>query len=154
MLGALRFFGLLLVNVAVAVFGTAILDTAIGEAFHPHSLGAILWKEWSLSIVCAAVIGMGMWRTWRSHVAYWTWVLPALCFGLKFVFAIGKGSLLFQFSGEACVLGVRPIGCINWFVFTIPFIRSVFYSLGAYASSVFHAAQHPQDAAVPPAVGA
>ncbi len=154
MLGALKVFGLLLVNIVVAVIGTAILDTAIGKTFHAHSLDAILWKEWSLSIGCAAVIGFGMWRTWRSDVAQWTWVLPAVWFGIKFILAIGKGSLLFQFSGKACVDGVRPIGCINFLVFTIPFIRGVFYSLGAYASSVFHNAQRPQDAAAPPSIGA
>jgi len=154
MLSALKFFGLLIVNIVVAVVGTAILTTAIGKAFHGHSLSAILWREWSLSIGCAAFIGFGMWRTWRSHVAYWTWVLPTLWFGVKFLLAIGKGSLLFQFSGEACVEGVRPIGCINWFVFSIPFVRSIFYSLGAYVSSVFHNAQRPQDAAAPPLSGA
>jgi hypothetical protein len=154
MLSALKFFGLLVVNIIVAVIGTAILTTAIGKAFHGHSLGAILWKEWSLSIGCAAIIGFGMWRTWRSHVAQWTWVLPAVWFGVKFILAIGKGPLLFQFSGEACAEGVRPIGCINFFVFTIPFIRSVFYSLGAYASSVFNNAQRIEDAAVPPSIGA
>jgi len=57
---------------------------------------------------------------------------------MKLLLALGKGSLLFQFSGEACVNGVRPIGCINWFVFTIPFVRSVFYSLGANVSSLVY----------------
>jgi hypothetical protein len=152
--GAVKFLGLLLVNIVVAVVGTGILDTAIGKTFHAHSLDAILWKEWGLSIACATVIGFGMWGKWRSHVAYWTWVLPALWFGVRFVLAIGRGPLLFQFSGEACVEGVRPIGCINWFVFAIPFIRSVSYSLGAYASSVFHDAQRPQGTAVPPSIGA
>jgi hypothetical protein len=154
MLGALKFFGLLVINTVVAVIGTAILTTAIGQAFHPHSLGAILWKEWSLSIGCAGVIGFGMWRTWRSRVAHWTWVLPALWFGVKFIFAIGQGPLLFKFSGEACVDGVRPVGCINWFAFSIPFVRSVFYSLGAYAASIFHNARHSGDAAVRPSIGA
>jgi hypothetical protein len=70
MLNALKFSGLLVVNIVVAVIGTAILTTAIGQAFHARSSGAILWKEWSLSIGCAVVIGFGMWRTWRSRVAY------------------------------------------------------------------------------------
>ena len=68
MLGALKLFGLLLVNIGVAVVGAGILDTAIGKTFHAHSLDAILWKEWSLSIGCAAGIGFGMWRKWRSQV--------------------------------------------------------------------------------------
>jgi hypothetical protein len=154
MLRALKSLGLLVVNTVVAVIGTAILTTAFGKVFHGHSLSAILWREYVLSISCAAFIGFGMWRTWRSHLAFWTWVLPILWFAAKFLLAIRTGSLLFQFSGEACVEGVRPIGCINWFVFTIPLIRSVSYSLGAYASFVFHNAQHPQSAAVPPSLGA
>jgi hypothetical protein len=154
MFRALKFFGLLLVNIAVAFIGTAILTTAIGKVFHGHSLATILWKEWSLSIGCAAVIGFGMWRTWRSHVAQWTWVLPAMWFGVKFILAIGKGPLLFQFSGEACVEGVRSWGCLNWFVFTIPFIRSVFYSLGAYVSSLVFKADSPVQSIVQPSTGA
>ena len=154
MLSALKFFGQLVVNIIVAVIGTAILTTAIGKALPVHSLDAILWKEWSLSIGCAAVIGFAMWPTWRSRAAPWTWVLPTLWFGVKFVLAIGRGPLLFQFSGEACVDGVRPGGCINWFVFSIPFVRSIFYSLGAYAASVFRDARHPEDATVRPSIGA
>lgn len=154
MRGALRFIGLLLINVVVAVIGTAVLETTIGSAFHPHSLAGILWKEWSLSIGCATVIGFGMWRTWRSDVALWTWVLPAIWFAIKFILAVPKGSLLFQFSGEACVSGVRRVGCINWFVFTIPCIRSVFYSLGAYVSLMIHTAQSPKVPARPPSISA
>jgi hypothetical protein len=154
MLRALKFFGLLVVNIVVAVIGTAILTTSIGLAFHPHSLDAVLWKEWSLSIGCATVIGFGMWRTWRSHVAHWTWVIPTLWFGVGGILAIGRGPLPFQLSGKACVDGIRPIGCINWFVFSIPFVRSVFYSLGAYAASIFYSARHSEDAAVRPSIGA
>jgi hypothetical protein len=97
-----------------------------------------------------------MWRTWRSRVAFWTWVLPTLWFGfgVKLILAIGQGPLLFQFSGEACVDGVRSIGCINWFVFSIPLVRSVFYSLGAYAASVFYNARNSEDATFGPFIGA
>jgi hypothetical protein len=145
MLSAFKFFGLLVVNILVAVIGTAILTTGIGHVFHAHSMGAILWKEWSLSVGCSAAIGFGMWHSWRSRVAYWTWVLPTLWFGIKFVLAIGHGSLLSQFSGEECVEGVRAIGCVNWFTFSIPFVRSFFYSLGAYFASVFHSNRHSED---------
>jgi hypothetical protein len=154
MLRAFKSFGLLVVNIVVAVIGTAILTTAFGKGFHGHSLSAILWREYVLSIGCAAFIGFGMWRTWRSHLAFWTWVLPALWFAAKFLLAIRAGSLLFQFSGKACVEGVRPIGCINWFVFTMPFIRSVFYSLGAYVSSLVVKADSPAQSIIQPSTGA
>ena len=105
MLRALKFFGLLVVNIVVAVIGTTILDTAIGKTFHAHSLSAILWKEWSLSIGCAAVIGFGMWRTWRSDPAKWAWVLVAVWFGLRFILAIGSGAARCGISFR--VLGVQ-----------------------------------------------
>jgi hypothetical protein len=98
--GAVKLFGLLVVNVVVAVIGTATLTIAVGQALHPHSLGAILWKEWSLSIGCAAAIGFGMWRTWRSPVAHWTWVIPTLWFGAKFILAIGEVRCWFNFLGK------------------------------------------------------
>ena len=75
---ALKFFGFLVINVVVALIGTAIVDSTIGKVFPAHSLVTVLWKEWILSIVCAVFIGFGMWRTWRSDAAKWTWVLPAV----------------------------------------------------------------------------
>ena len=150
MLDKLRFVAFVLVNILVAVIGTAIIETTVGGMFHPHSLGGILWKEWGLSIICAALLGFGAGRTWRSDVAIWTWVLPTAWLGAKVLLSTGSGPLLFQFSGEACVAGVRPTGCINWFVFAIPFVRSAFYSLGAYVSSIVHPVRRSEGTIVPP----
>jgi len=141
---ALRFCVWLILHTIVAIFGTAVLDTAFGKAFHPHSLAAILWKEWILSLVCATFIGFFMWRTWRVSAAMWVWILPCLWFALRFLPAllgsqshsalIGRG-LSEQFSGAACEGGTRALGCINFFVFTIPFVRGVSYSAGAFLAS-------------------
>ena len=90
---ALKFFGFLVINVVVALIGTAIVDSTIGKVFPAHSLVTVLWKEWILSIVCAVFIGFGMWRTWRSDAAKWTWVHPAVWFGISFFLAIGSGAV-------------------------------------------------------------
>jgi hypothetical protein len=76
----LKFGGLLLVNLAVAVIGTAILTTELQRVIPSHSFTAIIWKEFIFSIVCAAFIGFGVWRTWRNSAAKWTWILPAIWF--------------------------------------------------------------------------
>jgi len=136
----------------VAVLGTAVLDTAFGKAFHPHSLSAILWKEWILSLTCAAFIGFFMWRTWRVSAAMWVWILPTLWFALRFLPAlfasqshsalIGRG-LWGQFSGAACDGGTHAMGCLNFFVFTIPFVRGASYSFGARLAAWASKSQSP-----------
>ncbi len=140
----LRFCVWLILHTIVAVLGTAVLDTAFGKVFHPHSLAAILWKEWILSLTCAAFIGFFMWRTWRVSAAMWVWALPSLWFALRFLSVLSTsqgqsvlvgGGLWDQFSGAACDGGLRALGCRNFFVFTIPFVRGVFYSVGAGLSS-------------------
>ena len=145
MLRALKFTGLLIVNVGVALVGTAIIDTAEGKLLPTQSLGGILWKEWILSIICAASIGFGVWRTWRTAVAKWTWVIPTAWFGIRLFFAIGSGQLWSQFSGTGCADGINSIECRNFFVFTIPLIRGVSYSGGAYMSSLVSTGRRPAE---------
>jgi hypothetical protein len=141
---ALRFGGVLILHTIVTLLGTAVLETAIGKVFRPHSLEGVLWKEWILSLLCAGFIGFFMWRTWRVAAAMWVWVLPGVWFGLRFVLALFAshspnllvgGGVWGQFSGAACEGGLRALGCRNFFVFTIPFIRGVAYSVGARLSS-------------------
>lgn len=55
-LRALKFSGFLLINVVVAIIGTAILDTALHGAIPAHTVSAILWKETFLSVICAGGI--------------------------------------------------------------------------------------------------
>jgi len=140
----LRFGGTLILHTIVALLGTAVLETAIGQAFRPHSIAAVLWKEWTLSLLCAGFIGFFMWRTWRGSAAKWVWVLPGVWFGLWLVLALSAshspsvlvgGGLWDQFSGAACDGGLRASGCRNFLVFTIPFVRGVAYSIGAGFSS-------------------
>jgi len=153
MLRALKFFGLLIVNFVVALIGTAIVETAIGKAFPSHSLSAVLWKEWILSITCGAFIGFWMWHTWHGDAAKWTWVLPAVWFGFKVLLAIGGGTVWFQFSGIGCASGIRSVECRNFFVFTIPFVRCVSYSLGAYVSSLVSGGRTAAASMMPPSTG-
>jgi|ERR1019366_220019 hypothetical protein len=140
----LRFCGAVILQSIVAILGTAVLESAIGTAFRPHLLAAILWKEWILSLLCAAFIGFFMWRTWRGSAAMWAWILPCLWFAFMFLLALPasqkqsvlvSGGLWTQFSGAACDGGSHALGCRNFFVITIPFVRGVAYSAGACLSS-------------------
>src|SRR5205807_1356761 len=98
------------------------------------TLAAVLWKEWTLSLVCAVFVGFFMWRTSRTNAAMWVWVLPSLWFCLNLVLVLSAsrgnsvlvgGGLWRQLSGAACADGLVALGCRKFFVVTIPFIRGV-----------------------------
>jgi hypothetical protein len=143
MLKILRFCGALILNTIVALIGAAVLESAIGKAFHPQTLAAVLWKEWTLSLLCAAFVGFFMLRTWRTNAAMWVGVLPRLWFGLNLGLVLSAshgrsvlvgGGLWSQFSGTACEDGLLAVGCRKFFIVTIPLIRGVAYSVGACLS--------------------
>jgi hypothetical protein len=133
---ALRFCVFLILQFVVALIGTAITEHTLWRVIPAHSISAIVRKEVMLSVLCAASIGFSMRLAWRNDVAKWVWVLPAMWFGFRIVFSGGSGGTWQQFSGSGCVNGRHSLGCENFFVFTIPFVRGVSYSLAAWAASL------------------
>ena len=149
---ALKFGGVLIFNTCVAVVGTSALAAEIGKIFHPHSLSSLLWKLWGLDVLCAMLIGFFMWRTWKTGATKWTWTLPAFWFGWRFILALllrehqtvlMTGGVWSQFSGVDCANGVQQSGCVNLFVFTLPFVSGVSYSIGACLSSMLNRPNPP-----------
>ena len=67
---------------------------------------------------------------WRNEAAKWAWVLPTAWFGLRLALVLGGGSSVYQLSGSGCAYGARSPDCLNFFLFTIPFMRGLSYSLG------------------------
>jgi hypothetical protein len=138
MLPSLKFCGALLINMAVAVIATAILDTEVRRVIPTHTVAAIVWKEIILSAVCALFFGFFIWRRWRSSAAKWAWVLATLWFLFGYL-AVAKGGnpwgRLSGFSSGSVLSGpdVR-----TFFTFTVPLVRAVFYSVGAYISSLWY----------------
>jgi hypothetical protein len=139
MLRYLKFAGSLLINLAAAVVGTVILDAEVRKLIPTYTVAGIIWKELILSIVCAALIGFFMWRTWRSSAAKWIWVLAAPWFVFGYLTIARSANVWGRLSGLSsesvlCAPDVR-----TFFAFTIPLIRAISYSLGAYISSlVYH----------------
>jgi hypothetical protein len=126
---------LLIVNLSCALIGTAIVSTSIGRLYKPQSINGVVAKEWLLSILIAATIGFWAYRRGSDNeAAVWTWVLPAVWFTVRLITQLPGGNVVFKFSGAGCNLGLRAVECTNFFVFTIIFIRSVAYSLGAYGA--------------------
>lgn len=140
MLPVLKFCGFLLVNLVVAVIGTAILDSALWRVIPSHSVAAIVWKEFIFSIVCAAFIGFGMWRTWRSSAAKWTWVLPAVWFAFGYLTIAGHGDVWGRLSGFGSGSVLTAPDVRSFGLFTVPLVRAISYSVGAYLSSLLYSA--------------
>jgi hypothetical protein len=130
----LKFAALLVVNLVIAIVGITIVDTPLRRMLSPDSLSALVWKECVLSIVFAAFFGFGIWRIWPNPAANWTWVLPAVWFTIAWVFIAGTegfGPILWFGSGRE----IGPAEIRSFFAFTVPLIRAVFYSVGAFISS-------------------
>jgi len=138
MLRSLKFCGLLLINLVIAVVGPAILDTAVRRMIPTYTVTAIVWKEIFLSVVCAAFIGFFMWRTWRSSAAKWTWILAALWFVFGYLSIAGNENVWGRLSGFSSGSVLTAPDVRTFFAFTVPLIRAISYSVGAYVSSLVY----------------
>ena len=138
--GVLKFAGSLLVNLVVAVIGTAILETSLWRVIPSHSVAAVVRKEFIFSMVCAAFIGFGMWRTWQNSAAKWTWVLPAVWFAFGCLNFAGHGDVSSPLSGFGSESVQTAPHIRSFFLFTVPLVRATLYSVGAYLSSLLYPA--------------
>jgi uncharacterized membrane protein YbjE (DUF340 family) len=145
LMNKLRFCGLLLLHLFTSLIGTAIISSFLGRFYTANSFSAALGKEWVLSVVCAALLGFFVRLRFQSSSAAWTWTLPTIwfCVGLLMAFgARGSASAMpndagiwTKFSGTGCSEGMRSVACLNFFLFTIPWIRCISYSIGALLCS-------------------
>jgi hypothetical protein len=140
MLRALKFTGFLLINLVVAIIGTAILEAAAGRAIPSHSIAAAIWNEYLFSAICPTLTGFGMWRTWRNSAAKWTWVLAAAWFAFGLLAIAGHDDVFGEVTGFVSGNNLGAAEMRSFFAFTVPLIRAVFYSVGAYLSSLLYRA--------------
>ena len=147
-LNTVRFCGYLLLHSLIAILGTPALVGIAGHAFHPRTPELFLAKIWILDTVCAAFLGFLIGSRWKRSAALWVWVLPGLWFTAVFLLALASSrahsifsseTVTGRFFGSDCVQGSR-VGCQYFWVFTIPLVRGVCYSLAAWGSPA-HVAQ-------------
>ena len=134
----LRHIGGLILNCFVAVGVTATLEMPIYRSlrylFHPRTIRAVLLREYLLSIVIASLLGFLIYRMWKPETSKWVWVIGLALFTARALSLVlySPGSAWLQMSGGACIAGVRAMGCMNYFDFTIPAVRAICYSIGAW----------------------
>ena len=124
----------LIINFFVAVVGTTILEAPLAALLKlmTHSATSMIAREWICSIVLAGLLGTSAQMRFRSRTARLLWI-PAilwLLFGLTGGFNYETGTPLLRFSGVTCAQ-IRGVPCLQFWTFTVPFIRAVSYSTSA-----------------------
>lgn len=132
MIKKIRAWAVVVVNTLVAVFGTAIFESPLARAVHPHTGFGILGREWITSIVVAGALGFAVERYWKSAGARWSWILPSLPFVAMAL--IGRHAVG-RVSGYSCAVDLGGPDCWDFLMFTVPFVRGVAYSAAAVLAS-------------------
>jgi hypothetical protein len=100
-----------------------------------HSPASMIAREWTCSILLAALLGYALQRRWGSSTAQWVWI-PALLwllYGFSGAF-YDVGEPLLTFTGLACAKGYKHY-CPQFWIFSVPLIRTLAYSLAAHRSA-------------------
>jgi hypothetical protein len=127
-------FASFLLDLSLVFIGIALIEYPFCRVIPVHSISAVILRRWALSIVCATGIGFLAHNLWKSHTAKWAWILPAFWFVFWAVVAVGAGESSAQFTGSACD-SLASSNCRYFLFSTLPFIRAIFYSVGALISS-------------------
>ena len=131
-------------NLLVAILGSTALESPISLVlkFLTHSFASFVAREWICSILFAFLLGYFIQAIWRSRTAQWIWIVPLvwLFYGLTGIH-YDTGAPWLTFSGIACAKGYRHY-CQQFWIFSVPLIRSSIYSYAAYRASTA-SAEHP-----------
>jgi hypothetical protein len=137
----LRVAGRFLLNLTIAILGTTAVESAlwsiVSQVFPVHSESARAFREWLLSLTIAALLGFFIGRR-RSATAIWVWTLPVVFFGLGVLVYSARptesvlvgGHFAEHFFSPNCL--AKRFECRDFYLFTVPAIRAVAYSFGAW----------------------
>lgn len=71
----LQVAGVMLINILLAMFGNAVVESPVSPEFRVHTLPAILLKQYILSATCACLLGYLVYRRWQNAPAEWIWAV-------------------------------------------------------------------------------
>jgi hypothetical protein len=134
-------------NLLIAVVGTTAVESPIWSAwsqiFRAQSMTTRDMREWLLSLAIAALLGFFIGKR-RPSTAIWVWTMPVLFFGL--------GALVYSAKPSTSVLTdisfaehffhpncfAKRFECRDFYIFTIPAVRTVAYSCGVWLWTQLH----------------
>jgi len=124
-----------LVNWLAAIFGTVVISDPFVRLLLPvrASVPLALAAD-SLELACSFTLGILIYWRWRRRESRWVWVPGLVLFGVGLV-VTGSWTLWAFWDVSKDPVWMTPERVVQWSVFTVPFLRTVGYSLGAYICS-------------------
>ena len=136
-----------ILHTLLAVLGPGAL-VAIINPFHLFNLFALwgysplafLSTQWLADIIAATLYGLVVAKVGWSKGARWAWAIPAaLFFCAAAVYLVrhqlslldGNTGFISHFSGYDCAIGLLKIECYDYWISTLPLIRTLCYSATA-----------------------
>jgi hypothetical protein len=138
-----------LLNFLVASLGTQLLTSPFDKAFASANIFHTIVRSEVLSGVAAFGLGWFVYRTRRVAAAKWIWVAGVCLFSYGAIhFKLGQTpssvlqpdqnhSLYWEMSGLGCRSDAES--CRDWALYTLLFLRTLSYSVGAACCARFKA---------------
>lgn len=135
----LRTGGAFLLNLAAATVGVGILESPFIRYVHffPVSKASILRGDLLTSAVAYGA-GYSVYARWEPRSAKWVWLAGLGLLGtLVLLMLNGRHGTIWEISGTATSLDFHNYfqNFSNWTEYTLPGLRTMFYSAGAFCSS-------------------
>jgi|SRR5579871_48168 len=130
------------VNLIVACVATNILSSPFSHA-RSGNISQMLWSHVWLDSLAAFGLGYSIYRWFKPAAAKWVWI-AGLCWVVQravryyweqrtYSVLAGGHSVFWEMSGLGCDSTVES--CRDFGLYTLQFLRTVFYSLGAICCS-------------------
>jgi hypothetical protein len=136
-----RLTGVFLLNVLNASVVSGIVASPFAQ-FHRDSIRAAVLSDDFINGLAAFGLGYFVYRTWQSTASKWVWIGGLCWFGQRaarfwveqrtfsVIHVYQTPSIYWEMSGKGCEFDYQS--CKDFMVYTTPFLRTIFYSLGAF----------------------
>src|SRR5450432_240922 len=138
----LRFVGLLIWNALIALFGTKMFTSPFASVFSNRPLELYTVKADAVCAAAALFVGCFAYSRWRQEPAKWVWLLGLCWFGQRASLwwleqTDVPGTIRHNICWEMCGTGedLDATRFAEWAGYTLPFVLTSFYSLGAFGYS-------------------
>jgi hypothetical protein len=138
----IRAGGTYVLNVLEAVIGTAIFEA---EFVDYRASRAVILKTDLVNAAIAFALGYFIYHLWQQSTSKWIWVVGLCWFGSGAFLAKagGHGAIFWELSRSGSAFDLRDssnsyynlYSFYNWGRYTIPLLRTVFFSAGAFCRS-------------------
>jgi len=132
---SLRIVGVYFLNLLLSTIGPAVVESPFVRFLHfSDRTGAPFLKADLLTAVAAFGLGYFVYHRWQPRLSKWVW-LAGLCWFCQGALLPldGGGRIFWEMSWNRFVYD--PTSFYSWTGYTIPFLRTIFYSVGALCCS-------------------